>query len=509
MFSFIIDETTDLSTSKQLAILATYFDMDSFESKHYLVDMVEVEEGTAQGIYSSVKETFSDLKIPMENIVGYSSDTTNVMFGEHNSVSQLLKSEYESVQVVKCSCHLIHLVSSYAAKMLPKSLEDLCRDIYAHFHRSSKRQDVYKEFQSFFHAEPLKLLSPAQTRWLSLQACVNRILEQFEALKNYFVFVVNDDSTHSNDRIHKSLHNKFTLAYLEFLSYQLERFNSFNRLFQSERPLLHSLKSEVEGLIKSIACDFMKIDYVKATKPKDIIPTSACFHVPLDKVYVGVGATATLREIEAGSIKEDVVRFLTDCKKFLIESIVQIKQRFDLDAKFHEIVQCILPENAASMVPPSLEDICRQLPYLSRVVDTRKLDREWREHAFESGIKRSLSWDEYWKIIRDAKSPIGEQKYPNLCKFVSILASFPFSNAAVERIFSSLKLVKTDRRNSLKSSSLVSLLQMKMALKNESLTAPKLQPSQNMLKLAYNMKASATDNQAKDLRKKFVEKSFQ
>ena len=37
------------------------------------------------------------------------------------------------------------------------------------------------------------LLSPAQTRWLSLQDCVNRILEQYEALKSYFVLAANDD----------------------------------------------------------------------------------------------------------------------------------------------------------------------------------------------------------------------------------------------------------------------------------------------------------------------------
>ena len=62
-FSFIIDEATDLSTSKQLAILATYFDTDAFETKHYLVDMVEVEAGTAEAIYSSVKNTFTELLI--------------------------------------------------------------------------------------------------------------------------------------------------------------------------------------------------------------------------------------------------------------------------------------------------------------------------------------------------------------------------------------------------------------------------------------------------------------
>ena len=110
----------------------------------WLVDMIESEDGTAAGIYAKMKESFHELNIPMANIVGYSSDTTNVMFGQYNSVSQLLKSEFLHVQIVKCSCHLIYIVSSCVALKLPKSVEDLCRDVYAHFQRSSKRQDVYR-----------------------------------------------------------------------------------------------------------------------------------------------------------------------------------------------------------------------------------------------------------------------------------------------------------------------------------------------------------------------------
>jgi hypothetical protein len=228
------------------------------------------------------------------------------MFGERNSVSHLLKLEQKHVQTVKCSCHLIHLASSCAAKTLPKNLEDLCRDIYAHFHRSSKRQDVYREFQSFFDVDPHKMLSPAQTRWLSLQACINRILEQYDALKQYFILVVNEDPTPTIERIHTSLQNKFTLAYLEFLSYQLERFNDFNLLFQCERPVLHCLKPQVEMLLRSIGCDFMKRDYVKAADPKKMSPLQAEFHLPLNDVYLGMAATATLREIATRVKGEDI-----------------------------------------------------------------------------------------------------------------------------------------------------------------------------------------------------------
>ena len=65
--------------------------------------MVEADDGTALGIYSKLKETFDDLHIEMTRIIGYSSDTTNVMFGQHNSVAQLLKSDFNFIQVVASS----------------------------------------------------------------------------------------------------------------------------------------------------------------------------------------------------------------------------------------------------------------------------------------------------------------------------------------------------------------------------------------------------------------------
>ena len=54
--------------------------MQSFESKYFLLDLVELVDGTANGIYLATKQVFLELHIPMENIIGYSSDTTNVVW---------------------------------------------------------------------------------------------------------------------------------------------------------------------------------------------------------------------------------------------------------------------------------------------------------------------------------------------------------------------------------------------------------------------------------------------
>jgi hypothetical protein len=47
-----------------------------------------------------------------------------------------------------------------------------------------------------------------------------------------------------------------------------------------------------------------------------------------------------------------------------------------------------------------------------------------------------------------------------------------------------------------------------MAMKNNKLSAARLTPSKRTLDLASKMKASATDDEANQLRKKFLDESF-
>ena len=73
---------------------------------------------------------------------------------------------------------LIHLCASYASVKLPKSLEDLCRNIYSHFSTSAQRNEAFREFQDFFHFEKHNILRAGRTRWLSMKMSVDIILEQ-------------------------------------------------------------------------------------------------------------------------------------------------------------------------------------------------------------------------------------------------------------------------------------------------------------------------------------------
>ena len=162
-FSLIIDETTDLSTTSQLAILGTFFNEQNFHLEIILIDLVPLANGTANTIYNTLIESLKEKGIPMKNIIGFCADTCNVMFGINHSVAQLLVRDYPWIIAIKCSCHLIHLCCSYASKMLPNSVEDLCRNIFSHFNMSSKRTESFKEFQQFVELKELKILRPGKT----------------------------------------------------------------------------------------------------------------------------------------------------------------------------------------------------------------------------------------------------------------------------------------------------------------------------------------------------------
>jgi hypothetical protein len=346
-----------------------------------------------------------------------------------------------------------------------------------------------------------------------MKLCVKRILEQYAALKLYFTNVVFEDPTHTNDSILERLNNRFTEAYLEFLDYNLGRLVSFNVLFQSEIPLLYKLKGEVENLTKALCFDFMKIAFVRSTDAFNIDPSRSDKQVPLNQVYLGIAATETLSTIRAELGNEDVGISVvySQCRDFLVEAVKQIQSRFS-DCKNLDVLSCLSPNVAYNLKIPSLSDLYKKMPILADVADLQSVDTEWRSHSLNSDLNDELSAEEYWQVIFKEKNSLGEQAKPNLVKVVKLLLSLPYSNAAVERVFSQLKLIKTDHRANLKHESLLALLTTKMTIlkssssESNSCKTVKLDCTKGMLSLHHAMKSNADDDDVTTMQKEFIKK---
>ena len=93
---------------------------------------------TAERLFDTLNAVMEEHEIPWENVVGYTSDTANVMVGAHNSVLSRVRAKQPQVFSLGCLCHLSNLCAVAALKTLPVSVDDLLIDVFYHFKHSSK-----------------------------------------------------------------------------------------------------------------------------------------------------------------------------------------------------------------------------------------------------------------------------------------------------------------------------------------------------------------------------------
>lgn len=211
--------------------------------------------------------------ISWTNVVAFTSDNCNVMKGTNNSVLSRIKAVQPDVLDVGCICHLLNLCCGSAVKQLPISVDDLLISIYFHFNKrkhlvqiinknkvsssnyflklfplfivikyfssplSDKRVEEFKQFAAFTVVESLKIQKHCTTRWLSLEKCVKRTLQQWPALQSYFASHKHVERAGGRvKKIADLLGNPEVRLYILFLDFILTPLNEFNTLFQVNPP---------------------------------------------------------------------------------------------------------------------------------------------------------------------------------------------------------------------------------------------------------------------------------
>lgn len=235
-FSVLVDESTDISSSKTMCVLVKFFDEEKELTVVQLLDLLPVgTDCTADALYKMFKECMLKYSIPFSNIRGLCCDGANVMAGKFNSFSSRLLNDNKEAITIKCICHTSAIIANKACLNLPKAPEELIRQIATYIMGSSKRCAELEDFQQLFNEEKRKILRISVTRWLSRQKCIERILSNWNVLQEYFKYVCDRDKLKSAELIYAELNNDCTKAYLLFLKYVLNYFNNINALFQTKR----------------------------------------------------------------------------------------------------------------------------------------------------------------------------------------------------------------------------------------------------------------------------------
>lgn len=211
----------------------------------------------------------------------------------------------------------------------------------------------------------------------------------------------------------------------------------------------------------------------------DIEYSNSNYFLSLDKIYLGVAAQTSTVESKDDPAKIFNVR--TNCLSFYIELIKQTKAKFNFDDNIFKIIRIIDPKEAQSFNQKDLTEVLNKFPSLNNFIDSNKLQKEWRSHALlehnKLGLNQDLSADEYWNKVFNLRNSANEPLFDNLKKVMCLILVLPFSNACVERIFSQLKLIKTDHRNRLNTNTIAALMITKENIKD----LPKYEPTKSVI----------------------------
>ncbi|KAK7491635.1 hypothetical protein BaRGS_00017088 [Batillaria attramentaria] len=135
------------------------------------------------------------------------------------------------------------------------------------FNKSSDRKGRFQQMQAVFDVEHNKIIKHVPTRWLSISRCLQRLLENWDALKVFF----NEEAESLKKKaasspyavskvsiIYDFVRSPTNKLYLHFLLYSVAAFQEFLLVFQSEAPHIHKLKRGMEKLLNTILSHFVK-----------------------------------------------------------------------------------------------------------------------------------------------------------------------------------------------------------------------------------------------------------
>ena len=106
---------------------------------------------TAQQMYGMCNELREAFSLDWDNCVTHSSDNTNPMIGQLNSLFQNIQIAQGSQKIfdVGWPSHLTHVCAEKGAKELAVTVKDFVIEIYYHFRRSAKPKKQLWEFMNF------------------------------------------------------------------------------------------------------------------------------------------------------------------------------------------------------------------------------------------------------------------------------------------------------------------------------------------------------------------------
>lgn len=499
-FSLMIDKSTDVSFSKNLCLAIRYFSEENRKIVSTFYSLVRVEKCDADGLTTAILEALAKDHLSLVKLLGIGTDNASVMTGCDRSVYRYLKDLQPGLILVRCICHSLALAASRAVEVLPRQLEYLTREVYNWFGSSDKRRLKYAEtYQSLTETLPLRILRLSRTRWLSRYQAVERIMSQWDELKEHFRITKDTEKDLMAEQLYGYLSDPYLGLYFAFLKPLLKLFASTNVLFQSQGACLLKLSDELMLFYKSLLsrlCSSASFEHLSDTALLSF--SFKDYVLPTNAVNYGAEFSLLLNEPPYRELPSDGVDYLKGrCRAFLVEAVSQVQCRLPPNVSLLSKLKLLSPAVATSGQRENIASLLMEFPQMK--LSVTDIDNQWctlnlvKWNCLSNG-RVGCSAEEFWVEVNSYVDASGRRSFAELSSFALSLLSLPLSNAEVERVFSQQNIIKNKLRNRLHVGMVDSILNVRYGLKLRGQNCSTLEISREMLeRFNSGMYASNSD----------------
>jgi hypothetical protein len=183
------DETTNAAGHKELQTVIRFWSESRSSVVVHHLETFYMGHATAENIKGKVLLALSNADLPLSNIIMVGSDGPNV----NKKVLRLINEEVKSVRgkglvnIGTCNIHVIHNAFQRGLEELGTDSSDLVVFMYNFFDGWPARWEDYSKVQNQKKVSCHSFIKHVSNRWLTLQPALQRLLEQWEVVREYFL----------------------------------------------------------------------------------------------------------------------------------------------------------------------------------------------------------------------------------------------------------------------------------------------------------------------------------
>lgn len=388
---------------------------------------------------------------------------------------------------------MTHFIAKSAITEIPHEILELVQNCYKMLN-SSKKAHNFANLQCFLDTPKRKICRLVETRWLSLEEIIKRIIEQWYVLLEFSKELANEGDVLAN-KVNFIMQKLETKCFLYLLQYTLKILNNLNKFFQRRDIVIYEVKCKVEQTYKDLVSCILERNYVLDTAVENINVFDTSKYLRFVDFELGEDIRECLR-LQGN----ELTNFCKYAFTFIIVLTTKFKKYFhNFDNPLYKAATCLKPSNALSISfhedNKSFFELFTKIFFnLIRSEDRlRKIKLEWAHLLQLKFTEKELSdydknVDKFWKFVYEQKNEKNEYPFRTIGSVALIASSVPHGNADTERLFSDHNNCKTKNRNKLSIQTVDSTLRTRNVLNNTDMEDGDCEPSEEMIATALGKK---------------------